>query len=191
MSDTLVIIGLGNWPEEYHQTRHNVGFMVIDQLCAKINISLDKKQHEGLVGAKLIAGKKIVLAKPLTYMNLSGNFVSSFLSYYNITHEDIIIICDDADTPIGKIRLKESGGAAGQNGLDNIINNLRTKDIKRIRVGIGRPTQGALKDHVLGKFNSQEKPLITQAIEKAVLACEDIIKGKTFNQTMSKFNSEL
>ncbi len=159
-----VIIGLGNPGDEYKNTRHNVGFKTIDSLAKKFNIVLDKKQFNGEYGAFMLNGEKIILAKPLTYMNLSGQFVSKFIQYYNVDLKDMIIIYDDIDTNVGDLKLKTSGSSGGQNGVKNIIELLGTDKFKRIKIGIGPRNKQDLVSYVLGKFPKDDMEKVAKVI---------------------------
>ncbi len=159
-----LIIGLGNPGDEYKNTRHNVGFKTIDSLAKKNNIELDKTQFNGVYGAFNLNGEKIILAKPMTYMNLSGQFVSKFVQYYNVDLNDLIIIHDDIDTNTGDLKLKTSGSSGGQNGVKNIIELLGTDKFKRIKIGIGPRNKQELVSYVLGKFSKDENEKIAKVI---------------------------
>ena len=182
-----LIVGLGNPGIEYEKTRHNVGFLLIDRLCERLNVSLDKNKCKANYGVFHNKQEKIILAKPLTYMNLSGQAVKSLMKYYDLDIEDIIIIHDDLDLPLGKLRLRKSGSSAGQKGMGNIIDLLNTKDINRIRIGISNDKTKDTKDYVLGRFNKQESKIIDEAIEKA---SDAIIYSfdHNFDEVMSRFN---
>lgn len=170
-----LIVGLGNPGEAYTNTRHNIGFKIINSLAKKNNISLDKKQFNGEFGVFMLNGEKIVIARPLTYMNLSGDFVSSFVDYYNVRIEDIIIIYDDVDTKVGEIRLKTSGSSGGQNGMKDIINKLGTNNIKRIKVGIGpKNPKMSLSNFVLSNFNKDEIEKLAVVINNVCKICQMI-----------------
>lgn len=160
-----LIIGLGNPGQQYKNNRHNVGFKVIDSLSKKVNIELDKKQFNGEYGVFMHDNEKYIIAKPLTYMNLSGDFVSKFIHYYNVDIDDIIVIYDDVDTRLGEIRLRTSGSSGGQNGIKDIIEKLGTDKIKRIKIGIGpKPPNINLANYVLDNFNSDNLIVIAKAI---------------------------
>ncbi len=180
-----LIIGLGNPGEEYINTRHNVGFKTIDSLAKKNNITLDKSQFNGVYGAFMKNGEKIILAKPMTYMNLSGQFVSKFVQYYNVDLSDLIIIYDDIDTPTGDLKLKTSGSSGGQNGIKNIIELLGTDKFKRIKIGIGPRNKQDLVSYVLGKFTKEE----TEKVAKVINIVGDMMEYITdvdFSNLLSK-----
>ncbi|WP_246946031.1 aminoacyl-tRNA hydrolase [Bacillus pinisoli] len=183
-----LIIGLGNPGKQYAQTRHNVGFITIDELAHRHHIELDKEKFKGLYGTGMINGEKVILLKPLTYMNLSGEAVRPLMDYYNIETEDIIVVYDDLDLPAGKIRLRTKGSAGGQNGMKSVIQHLGTQEFKRIRIGIDRPNNGMkISDYVLGRFSPDEVQDVVHAIKQAADACEEWTKT-TFIDVMNKFN---
>ena len=181
-----LIVGLGNPGRKYEHTRHNMGFDVIDLFSELAKIDIDKEAFKGLVGRGKVFEEDIYLLKPQTYMNLSGESVRELVSYFKIPTEDIIVIYDDLDLEPGKIRLRLSGSSGGHKGIQNIIENLGTEEIKRIRIGIGKPTFDTI-DYVLGKPLKEEKPLIDEAINKAVEALKEILKNN-FDSAMNKYN---
>ena len=184
---TILIVGLGNPGQQYQKTRHNVGFLLIDKLCDKLNVELDKNKCKANYGIYFYKNQKIILAKPQTYMNLSGEAVKSLMKYYDIDIEDLIVVHDDLDLPVGKLRLRKAGSSGGQKGMSNIIDLLGTKQIQRIRIGISNDKTLDTVDYVLGKFTVEEKKIIDEAIEKA---SEAIIYSfdHDFDEVMSKFN---
>ncbi len=181
-----LIVGLGNPGKKYEHTRHNMGFDVVDLFSELAKIDIDKEAFKGLVGRGKVFEEDIYLLKPQTYMNLSGESVRELVSYFKIPTEDIIVIYDDLDLEPGKIRLRLSGSSGGHKGIQNIIDNLGTEEIKRIRIGIGKPTFDTI-DYVLGKPLKEERPLIDEAINKAVDALKEILKNN-FDSAMNKYN---
>ena len=181
-----LIVGLGNPGKKYAGTRHNMGFMAIDLLSDLSQIDVDKEVFHGLVGRGSIFDEDVILFKPTTYMNLSGEAVREIVNYFKIDLEDIIVICDDMALPVGQIRLRVKGSSGGQKGLQNIIDNLHSEDFKRIRIGIGEPEFDAV-DYVLGKPLKEEQPLIDEAIKNAVEAIKEALKSD-FERAMNKFN---
>lgn len=160
-----LIIGLGNPGEQYKNNRHNVGFKIIDSLAKKLNVTLDKAQFNGVYGVALVNNEKIVLAKPNTYMNLSGDFVGQFVRYYNVSPEDLIIVHDDVDTKLGEVKLRTSGSSGGQNGLKDIITKLNTEQFKRIKIGIGpKNPKIPLANFVLDNFSRDEMQVLSGVI---------------------------
>src|SRR5437868_4206745 len=163
-----LIVGLGNPGKQYDQTRHNIGFAVIDELAHRFHISLDQAKFKGIYGSTMVNGEKVFLLKPLTYMNLSGESIGPLMDYFQIDLEDLLVIYDDLDLPVGKIRLRQKGSAGGHNGIKSTISHLGTQEFNRIRIGIDRPQQGmSIPDYVLGKFPEQEQALITEAVNKS------------------------
>ena len=186
---TKLIVGLGNIGKQYENTRHNIGFNAIDLLGNFLNISFELNNNlNGFYGILISNEFRLILFKPTTYMNLSGIAVKKIIDFYKINVEDIIIIFDDMNLPLGKVRLRIFGSSGGHNGIKNIIDNLSTDKIKRIRIGIGRPeTNINVKDFVLSKFSDVEFKIINKALEKvknAVLSYLD----NDFNYAMNKFN---
>ena len=181
-----LIVGLGNPGKKYEHTRHNMGFEVIDLLSDLSRIDVDKDVFNGLLGRGKIFDKDVMLFKPTTYMNLSGNAVREVVNYFKIEIENIIVVCDDMALKPGTIRLRSKGSSGGQKGLQNIIDNLGTEGFKRIRIGIGEPEFDAI-DYVLGKPLKEEMPLIEEAINNAVEAIKEALKTD-FERAMSKFN---
>ncbi len=183
-----IIIGLGNPGKQYENTRHNIGFMVIDSLAKEYNINVLKLKHKALLGEGFINGKKVLLAKPQTYMNLSGESVKEILNYYKLNLEDIIVVFDDASLPTGQIRIREKGSDGGQKGVRNIISMLGSDLFKRIKVGIGnKPFEMDMADYVLSKFTSTETPLINDAVMNSC-KCVDEILNNGVSSAMNKFN---
>ena len=182
-----LIIGLGNYGKEYKNTRHNIGFMALDYYAKKNNLSIDKKKFKGLYAETTINGEKIILLEPQTYMNLSGTCVRDFILYFHIDIKDILVIYDDMDLEVGTLRLREKGSAGGHNGIKNIIENIKTSDFKRIRVGISKDKDRNVIDYVLGKFSEDDKKLIDEKIEKISYIIEDFVKFD-FNKVMSMYN---
>ncbi|EEM13180.1 Peptidyl-tRNA hydrolase [Bacillus pseudomycoides] len=183
-----LIVGLGNPGREYELTRHNIGFMGIDELAKRWGISLSEQKFKGMYGSGFVNGEKVILLKPLTYMNLSGESIRPLMDYYKIGVEDFVVMYDDLDIPVGKLRLRMKGSAGGHNGVKSTISHLGTQEFQRIRMGIDRPKNGMkVVDYVLGRFTAEELPEVNQSIEKAADACEEWLK-KPFLQIMNTFN---
>lgn len=182
-----LIVGLGNPGKEYEKTRHNAGFLLIDRLCEKLNVSLDKSKCKAIYGIYRFNNEKIIIAKPQTYMNLSGEAVKSLMKFYDIDVKDLIVIHDDLDLPVGKLRLRSKGSSGGQKGMGSIIQLLSTSDINRIRIGISNNKLMDTADYVLGKFNSDEMKIMNESLDKGA---EAIIYSfdHDFDVVMSKFN---
>jgi peptidyl-tRNA hydrolase, PTH1 family len=183
-----LIVGLGNPGKDYEQTRHNIGFMIIDELAERLSIRLDKMKFNGLYGQGIVNGEKVILLKPLTYMNLSGESVRPLMDYYDIDMDDLLVIYDDLDLPQGKIRLRTKGSAGGHNGIKSLNQHLGTQEFNRIRVGISRPQNGMkVVDYVLGRFMNEEMVLLKEAIHKSVAASEEWTK-RSFLEVMNIYN---
>ncbi len=166
-----LIVGLGNPTAKYDRTRHNVGFEVIDQLSKEYNISVDTAKHKGLYGKGRIEGQTVILLKPMTYMNLSGESVVAVANYFKIEAEDIIVIYDDINLDVGRLRIREKGSAGGHNGIKNIITHLGTDAFPRIRVGVGmKPPKMDLADYVLSHFTKEEQIAMESGYDKACKA---------------------
>ncbi len=181
-----LVIGLGNPGPEYERTRHNVGFRVVDKLAAKLGWKWTERRGRAILASGTIGSEKVVLAKPITYMNLSGGAVGELVRWYKIQPEDVLVIFDDLDLPVGKIRLRARGSAAGHNGLDDIIRHLHTNAFPRLRVGIGHPTNSRMngRDYVLGIPTSDERILLEAGEDRAVEAIQLAITqgiGTTMN----------
>jgi len=168
-----LIIGLGNPGSSYANNRHNIGFICLNHFAGTHGIKFDKKQGQARTGSGEVAGEKIVLAKPQTYMNLSGQSVSRLVKKYNIDLDDLLVIHDDLDLPLGKIRLRRDAGSGGHKGVNSIITELESQDFPRLRIGIGRPTtpdeisENDIITYVLNDFTSGEKQVIAQVIPRA------------------------
>jgi len=184
----FVIVGLGNPGKEYEETRHNTGFMVLDALAEKYNIDVKKVKCKALLGQGDINGEKVILVKPQTFMNLSGQAVAEVLNFYKVDKENFVVICDDIDLPVGKLRVKERGSAGTHNGVKSIVSSLGTTEFKRVKVGVGKQRQGEdLVNHVLGRFSKEDRVVLDEAIEKAVGAVETVI-AKGVAAAMNEFN---
>ena len=186
-----LIVGLGNPGKKYDHTRHNVGFDVLDVLYDRLENASPEKFVKGSAQKGLLKGEKVMLLKPLTYMNLSGEALQEASAYYKIPPEDIIVICDDIDLPPGYLRIREKGGPGGHNGLKNIIDHLHTQDFVRIRLGIGdrADKRQDLADHVLGHFAEGEADAMEKAMEHAADAVECMITDG-ISIAMNRFNTK-
>jgi peptidyl-tRNA hydrolase, PTH1 family len=183
-----LIVGLGNPGRQYEQTRHNIGFEVIDRLSDQFGIPLNQSKLKGFYGIGFYKGEKILLLKPLTYMNLSGESIRAIMDYYQIDMENFLVVFDDLDLPVGKIRLRQKGSAGGHNGIKSTISHLGTQQFNRIRVGIDRPVSGMnIADYVLGRFQKEEQVEIQEAVKKSAEACESWLTNP-FLQVMNEFN---
>lgn len=183
-----LIIGLGNPGKTYEQTRHNIGFHVIDRLASKWNAPLTQAKFKGMYSIIHRPEGKVMLLKPLTYMNLSGESVSAIMDYYDIGIDDILVIYDDLDLPTGQLRLRQKGSAGGHNGIKSLIQHLETQNFNRIRIGISRPPAGMkVPDYVLSRFSKEESADMAEAVQKSAEACEFWL-GKPFIEVMTKYN---
>lgn len=183
-----IIIGLGNPTKEYEGTRHNVGFSVIYSICDEYNIKAASRKHKALMGRGVIGGESVVVAMPMTYMNLSGDSVRELVDYYKCTNKDIIVIYDDISLDVGKLRIRAKGSAGGHNGVKSIISGLGTDEFPRIKVGVGNKPAGMdLADYVLGHFTKNEQPLIRESVRYAKDAVGYIIENG-MAAAMNKYN---
>ena len=185
----FVIVGLGNPDKKYEHTRHNIGFDVVDALAAKYNIDIKDKKHKALCGTGVIEGMKVLLVKPQTYMNLSGESVADVVNFYKIDpEEDMMVIFDDISLEPGRIRIRKKGSAGGHNGIKNIIAMTGTSGFKRIKVGVGEKPQGwDLADHVLGRFSGEDRQKVEEAIKNAMDAAVLIMQNET-DKAMNLYN---
>lgn len=183
------IIGLGNPGNKYKETRHNIGFMVIDELVNKNEWDMTSQRKLKADSAlEHLHSEKVLLLKPQTYMNLSGESVRAAVDFYQLDPSDLLVIYDDLDLPAGKIRLREKGGHGGHNGIRSIIDHLGTKEFKRLRIGIGRPTNSMpIVNYVLEPFSTEQEENVKISVKEAVEACEAWM-SMTFNEVMNKFN---
>ena len=184
-----LIAGLGNPGREYENTRHNAGFEAADVLANKFNISLSKSKYDALYGDGTIAGARVLLVKPQTYMNLSGAAVQKLSSFYKIPADKVIVMHDDVSLDVGKIRIRRKGSAGGQKGLANIIQLMGTEEIPRIKIGVGAKPHPDydMKDWVLGKIPSEQRPDFNLAIENSAKAVEEII-ARGIDSAMNKYS---
>lgn len=183
-----IIVGLGNPEKKYDGTRHNMGFMVLDRIADTYGIDVTEKKHKGLCGKGVIAGEKVVLVKPQTYMNLSGECVREVMDYYKAEPQDVIVIFDDISLDPGKLRVRPKGSAGGHNGIKSIIACLSSQEFPRIKCGVGeKPAGYDLAAYVLGHFSKEEMVLVNEAADRAVKACECII-SRGVDAAMNDFN---
>ncbi|WP_026477288.1 aminoacyl-tRNA hydrolase [Alkaliphilus transvaalensis] len=182
-----VVVGLGNPGKKYDGTRHNVGFHAIDLLAERHDIKVNKLKHKALIGEGRIGNEKVILVKPQTFMNLSGQSLMEIIQFYKVEPQQIVILYDDIDVKVGSLRIREKGSSGSHNGMKNIIYLTQKDTFPRVRIGVGKPTVGDLADYVLGRFPQEEIPLIKQAIENTVLAVETIIE-RNIQDAMNKYN---
>lgn len=186
-----IIVGLGNPGKEYQNTRHNVGFQVIDAIAEKNHIVVAEKKHKALIGKGSVAGQKAVLVKPQTYMNLSGESVRAVIDFYKVEETtELIVISDDISLDVGQLRIRKKGSAGGHNGLKNIILHLGHDQFQRIRVGVGAKAQGQdLVDHVLGHFSVEERELLGESVLRAAEAAE-LMLTEGADAAMNQYNQK-
>lgn len=185
-----MIVGLGNPGSKYEKTKHNIGFMAVDKLVNELDVTFtEDKNFKAQIGSAFINHEKIYFVKPTTFMNNSGVAVKALLTYYNIAIEDLIVIYDDLDMEVGKLRLRAKGSAGGHNGIKSIIAHLGTQEFDRIKVGIGRPLKGmTVINHVMGHFNTEDNIVIALTLDKVVNAVNFCLQENNFEKTMQKFN---
>ena len=183
-----LIVGLGNPEKEYANTRHNMGFDTINEIAKRNNVAITKLKFKGLYETAIIQGKKVILLKPQTYMNLSGESIKEVVNFYNIEPKEIIVIYDDIDIEKGKIKLRKKGGAGSHNGMKSVVEELNTTDFARIRVGIGQPEfKSDMINYVIGKVPEDEQKILKEGTHKAAEAVEEILKNG-IDIAMNKFN---
>jgi PTH1 family peptidyl-tRNA hydrolase len=176
LEDLTIIAGLGNPGKKYDNTRHNVGFIAIDILSAKYGIKVNRLKHKALIGDGIIKGKRVLLVKPQTFMNLSGESIYEIVEWYKLPLEKLIVIYDDADLPAGSLRIRPKGSSGTHNGMKSIIYQLQSDEFPRIRIGIGKAPEGwDLADYVLSKISADDGKAIGQSIEKATDAAAAIV----------------
>ena len=187
-----IIAGLGNPTLQYEGTRHNVGFDVIDTLADKYNISVDARKSRAFIGKGMIEGQKVILVKPQTYMNLSGESIRGLVDYYKIDVEhELLVIYDDISLDVGQLRIRKKGSAGGHNGIKNIIANLGTQNFPSIKVGVGeKPKKYDLADYVLSHFSKAERELMEEGYQKAVKAVEMLLDGE-MEAAMNEYNRKV
>jgi PTH1 family peptidyl-tRNA hydrolase len=184
-----LIVGLGNPGPEYERTRHNVGWMVVDAFARKFRIDVTRHEKNALTGTGRVAGGSVMIAKPLTYMNLSGDAVKLLVNAYLESTDDMIVVYDDIDLPLGRLRIRPSGSSGTHNGMRSLVQILGTERFPRLRVGIGAADGGRLRDYVLDAFAADEQPLIDRAIERAVDALVLFARGD-LRRAMNEFNRD-
>ncbi|MCI6060113.1 MAG: aminoacyl-tRNA hydrolase [Dorea sp.] len=188
----FIIAGLGNPTLQYEGTRHNVGFDVIDTLAERYNISVDTRKSRALIGKGMIEGHKVILVKPQTYMNLSGESIRSLVDYYKVDEEsELIVIYDDVSLGVGQLRIRKKGSAGGHNGIKSILSELGTDVFLRIKVGVGeKPRKYDLADYVLGHFSKEEKEQMKEGYQKAADAVSMLLNGET-EAAMNQYNRKV
>ena len=184
----MLIAGLGNPGEQYAGTRHNLGFMVVNELSRRWQIEFDKKRFDGRFGMGLMCDKKVALIKPSTFMNRSGQSVLAAVNFYRLEPQDVLVVMDDLSLPAGRVRLRLKGSAGGQKGLGDILNHLGSTEVRRLRIGIGSaPAVMDATDYVLGRFSAEEKPVFDRAIVTAADAIEMVVRDGML-KAMDRYN---
>lgn len=183
-----IIVGLGNPEPKYDKTRHNIGFRMVDALADRHGISISERKHKGLVGKGVIAGEKVILVKPMTYMNLSGECIRAAADFYKIEPENIIVLFDDISLDVGRIRVRKKGSAGGHNGIKSVIAHLGTQDFPRLKFGVGdKPAHMDLVDYVLGRFDRADEILVDEGIKRACDAVECMLADGC-DMAMNRYN---
>lgn len=182
-----IVVGLGNPGPEYKDTRHNVGFKVLEELAARYRVERQEGKFDAIIGEIRVKGEKVLLVKPLTFMNLSGKAVEPLVNWYKLNLADLMVVYDDMDLPVGSIRIRASGGSGGHKGIKSIIERLATEDFARSRIGIGRPNERGAVDWVLGRVTGTEKESIDSMIKKTADAVETWISSG-LTEAMKEYN---
>lgn len=187
---TKLIVGLGNPGDKYFETKHNVGFMLIDQMAKSLNLTFSHdKIFQADIASTFLNGEKVYFVKPTTFMNESGKAVHALLTYYGLDIEDLLVIYDDLDMEVGKLRFRQKGSAGGHNGIKSIIAETGTQEFDRIKIGIGRPQKGmTVVNHVLGKFSEDDYAMILLTLDKVETALHHYLKTNDFEDTMRRYN---
>jgi len=185
----FVIAGLGNPGAQYERTRHNVGFDTIDFFAAEYRITLNRVRHKGLVGEGVVQGNRVILVKPQTFMNLSGESLQEVLHFYKVPPANLIVVYDDIDLAVGKVRIRPRGSAGTHNGMRSILGRIGTEEFPRVRIGVGRPPAGwQLADFVLSRFSGEERTAINDAIARASTALAAVMQSGA-EAAMSRYNA--
>lgn len=182
-----IIVGLGNPGKKYEATRHNMGFMTVDQLAETHGIDVSKIKFKSLVGEGRIAGQKVLLVKPQTYMNLSGEAVRQVMDFYKIEPEELIVVYDDIDIPTGQVRIRKKGSSGTHNGMRNILQHIQTENFPRIRVGIGSGKKEDMINYVTGNVSKSEREMYAEAVKYAALSAAAIVE-KGIEKAMNEYN---
>ncbi|WP_143317546.1 aminoacyl-tRNA hydrolase [Clostridium sp. HBUAS56017] len=182
----FLIVGLGNPGREYENTRHNIGFDAIDAIAKKYNIEVNRIKFKGVCGEGFIGGKKVILLKPSTYMNLSGESVREVMDFYKLSEEEVLVVYDDISLEVGRLRIREKGSAGGHNGIKSLISHMGTDVFSRIKIGVGQP-EGNLVNHVLGNFSKEDRKYLEEVLDVVVSAAGVILNDDT-KEAMNKFN---
>ncbi len=180
-----LVVGLGNPGKEYEKTRHNVGWWVLDEVSRRWGFSFDRKKFEGVYGETRINDQNVLFLKPLTYMNRSGESVSQFVRFFKLDPQDVLLVYDDLDLPLGKVRFRPKGSSAGHRGVQSVIEALGSQEIPRVKVGIGRPaSKEEVVDYVLSPFREEELPVIEEAVKRAA-DCVELLLSEGISQKIT------
>ena len=187
---TKLIVGLGNPGDKYIETKHNVGFMLVDKMCKELNLKFTAdKIFQAEIASTFLNGEKVYFVKPTTFMNESGKAVHALLTYYGLDIDDLLVIYDDLDMEVGKIRLRTKGSAGGHNGIKSIIKHIGTQEFKRVKIGIGRPKNNmSVIHHVLRKFDQEDYISILNTLDRVDSAVNHYLQTDNFEQTMQQYN---
>lgn len=189
MNEVFLVVGLGNPGREYAATRHNIGFRIADHLAKTLGVRFSRQQNHAFIAAGNRGEAKVVMAKPQTYMNLSGQSVAGLLRFYKVPLEHLLVCCDDIDLPFGALRVRASGGSAGQRGMQSILESLSTKEVPRLRFGVGRPPgRMDAADYVLREFNSEEEEALPPIIDTAVQAILTFLDS-SLEEAINRYNA--
>lgn len=183
-----MVVGLGNPGKKYFETKHNVGFMVLDQLAKDYNVQIDKLEFDAATATVRVDGERILLVEPQTYMNTSGKAVRKLMSFYQVQEDELLVVQDDLDMPMGKLRFRTKGSAGGHNGIKDIIAATGSSNFARVKIGTDHPAKQTVVDWVLTPFSKDDRPLIDAAVDKAVALIKDRINGAQVSQLMNKYN---
>lgn len=183
-----LVVGLGNPEKKYFNTFHNMGFMAVDRLAEKLGVTFDKGECCAVTAHARVNGQKVIIAKPITYMNLSGKAVQELTHKYKIEKGNLVVVYDDVDIPVGSLRIRKDGSAGTHNGMRNIVQMLSTEDFARVRVGIGKETPMALMDFVLSQLTDDDHTALDPVLDHAADALYDFVHGNPLDQVMQKYN---
>ena len=185
-----IIVGLGNPEKKYENTRHNIGFAAIDYIAEKVGININTGKYKALIGSGYIEGEKVLLAKPQTYMNLSGESLRPIMDFYKLEPEDFLIIFDDIDLDVGRLRIRRKGSAGGHNGIKSIISHLGSMEFPRIKIGVGAKPKGYdLADYVLGHFSKEDQAILSERMDDVCDAAKLIVSGD-ITEAMNRHNNK-
>lgn len=183
-----MIVGLGNIGKEYQDTRHNTGFMAVEKFAAEHGIAINQQKMDAMFGTGMVDGEKVMVVEPTTYMNESGRAVHPLMQFYKLSLDDLVIVYDDMDLHVGRIRLRIHGSAGGHNGIKSLIAHLGTDQFNRIKIGTDHPKRQSVVDYVLGKFTLEQQGPLAESLDKSVKALDEWVAGTNFDKLENKFN---